>query len=489
MTDSNSRKIAAIVGGGVIGGGWAARFLLNGWDVRVADPDPDAKRKISEVLANARRSLPALYDVALPAEGELSFVGSIAEAVSGADWVQESVPERLSIKHKVFAEILAAAGPDAVVASSTSGFKPSELQEGNEKPGQIMVCHPFNPVYLLPLIEVVPSPKTRPDLTQRAGDLLRSVGMKPLVVRKEIDAHIADRFLEAVWREGLWLINDGIANTQEIDDAIIYGFGLRWAQMGLFDTYRVAGGEAGMRHFIGQFGPALAWPWTKLMDVPELTDELVETIATQSDEQSGHMSIREMERIRDDNLVGMMRALKKNKWAAGAVIAQHQAAITPDFPEIKPEPLLLARRQIPQSWTDYNNHMNETHYLELFSVGGEVLLNMIGSDEAYVASGKSYFTAENHVIYVAETKQGDMVNIKAQVIDGKGKKLRVFYWIELDDGTLCATGEQMQIHVDLKTRRACDPEPEVRAKLNAIAEAHANLPLPDGAGRGIGAKR
>jgi carnitine 3-dehydrogenase len=482
-------KVAAIIGGGVIGGGWAARFLLNGWDVQVSDPDPQAERKINEVLANARRSLPALYDVAMPAEGKLRFVGSIAEAVAGASWVQESVPERLDIKHKVLADITAAAGPDTVVASSTSGFMPSELQQGSAQAGQILVCHPFNPVYLLPLIEVVPSPATRGDIAASATAILDSIGMKPLLVRKEIDAHIADRFLEAVWREGLWLINDGIATTQEIDDAIIYGFGLRWAQMGLFDTYRVAGGEAGMRHFISQFGPALAWPWTKLMDVPELTDELIDTIANQSDAQSAHMSIREMERIRDDNLVGMMRALKKNNWAAGQVIARHEEAITPPFPEIKAEPLVLARRQVPQSWTDYNGHMNETHYLELYSIGGEVLLDMIGSDEAYVASGKSYFTAENHVIYANETKQGDMVTIKAQVLEGQGKKLRVFYWIELDDGALCATGEQMLIHVDLKSRRACDPDPEVMAKVRAIAEAHAGLPMPDGAGRAIGAKR
>ena len=117
--------------------------------------------------------------------------------------------------------------------------------------------------------------------------VLSQLGMHPLRVRKEIDAHIADRLLEAVWREGLWLINDGIATTQEIDDAIRYGFGLRWAQMGMFETYRIAGGEAGMAHFIEQFGPALEWPWTKLMNVPDLTDELINKIASQSDQQSG----------------------------------------------------------------------------------------------------------------------------------------------------------------------------------------------------------
>src|SRR5690554_1198410 len=218
---------AAIIGGGVIGGGWAARFLLNGWDVRIFDPDPEAKRKIGEVLDNARHALPMLYDYALPDEGALTFHDTIAETVSGAGWIQESVPERLEMKHKVYAEIQATCAGDAVIGSSTSGYKPSELQEGAARPGQIMVCHPFNPVYLLPLIEVVGTEASDPALLDRASELLTSVGLYPLRVRKEIDAHIADRFLEAVWREALWLIKDGIATTEEIDNAIRYGFGIR----------------------------------------------------------------------------------------------------------------------------------------------------------------------------------------------------------------------------------------------------------------------
>ena len=320
-----SSQIAAIIGGGVIGGGWAARFLLHGWKVNIYDPDPQAPRKIGEVLDNARNSFPAMLDAQLPAEGELVFCDSIAEAVDRAIWIQESVPERLEIKHTTFAEILASAPQDALIGSSTSGFKPSELQQGIDAPERIMVAHPFNPVYLLPLVELVPGDAGRAENTARAQQYLSEIGMKPLLVRKEIDAHIADRFLEAVWREGLWMIKDGIATTEEIDDAIRYGFGLRWAQMGLFETYRIAGGEAGMRHFIAQFGPCLSWPWTKLMDVPELDDELIEKIATQSDEQSGHHSIRELERIRDNNLVGIMRALKETDYGAGRLLREHEA--------------------------------------------------------------------------------------------------------------------------------------------------------------------
>lgn len=324
---TNTPSTAAIVGGGVIGAGWAARFALHGWRVNIFDPDPEASRKVGEVMDNARSSFPQLFENKLPAEGELRFVPSIAEAVADADWIQESVPERLNIKHETYQQIVAAAPAESLIGSSTSGFKPSELQQGLARPEQLMVAHPFNPVYLLPLVELVPGDAGSPQATERARDILSAIGMKPLVVRKEIDAHIADRFLEAVWREGLWLIKDGIATTEEIDDAIRYGFGLRWAQMGLFETYRVAGGEAGMAHFIAQFGPCLSAPWTKLMDVPELDDELVERIAQQSDEQSGQYSIRELERIRDNNLIGIMRALKQNNWAAGELLRKQDESL------------------------------------------------------------------------------------------------------------------------------------------------------------------
>jgi carnitine 3-dehydrogenase len=231
------------------------------------------------------------------------------------------VPERLDLKHSTLAAIDAAAPGDAIIASSTSGFRPSQLAEPLVHPERLIVGHPFNPVYLLPLVEVVGGRRTGAAVIERAIAIYRSLGMHPLHVRAEIDAHIADRLLEAVWREALWLVNDGVATTEEIDDAIRFGFGLRWAQMGLFETYRIAGGEGGMRHFISQFGECLTWPWTKLMDVPELTDELIDTIATQSDEQSGHHDIRELERIRDRNVAAMLLALERNDWGAGRTIA------------------------------------------------------------------------------------------------------------------------------------------------------------------------
>ena len=476
-------QTAAILGGGVIGGGWAARFLLMGWDVRVFDPDTEAERKINEVLGNARRSLPGLSDTAMPAEGALSFHADLAEAVGPADWIQESVPERLQVKHKVFAQVQDACREDAIIGSSTSGFKPSELQENAARPAQIVVTHPFNPVYLLPLIELVPSPANDADTVQKAKDILTSIGCFPLHVRKEIDAHIADRFLEAVWREALWLIRDGIATTEEIDEAIRMGFGLRWAQMGLFETYRIAGGEAGMKHFIEQFGPCLSWPWTKLMDVPELTDELVDQIASQSDAQSGMHSIRELERIRDTNLVAMMRALKAQDWGAGAVLNRAQAA-KPAL-EDSALPIVTVQRAVPLDWTDYNGHMNEARYLQAFGDATDRFMEMVGCDADYIASGGSYFTAETHLRHLDEVHAGAVIRVETQVLLGQGKKMHLFHRM-YEGGRLLATGEHMLIHVSLETRRASEPSATIAAKLGEIAAAHASLPTPEGAGAAVG---
>ena len=479
-------KTAAIIGGGVIGGGWAARFRLMGWDVRVFDPDPEAERKLSEVMANARRSLPGLYERALPPEGGMTRHATVAEAVTGADWVVESVPERLDIKHRVYAEIQAA-NPGVIVGSSTSGYKPSELQEGAAVPGNILVTHPFNPVYLLPLAELVPSVATPAAVVDRAKAVLTEIGMYPLHIRAEIDAHIADRFLEAVWREALWLVKDGVATTEEIDNAIRYGFGIRWAQMGLFETYRIAGGEAGMRHFIAQFGPCLKWPWTKLMDVPDLTDELIDAVASQSDAQSGRYTIRELERIRDQNLVAMMRALKAQDWGAGALLKAQDAARPAAAIDIS-RPVVTVERAVPLDWTDYNGHMNEARYLQAFGDATDRFMEIVGVDAASVAAGMSCFTAETHIRHLGEVHAGDAIRVTTQLLEGAGKRMHL--WHELRVGeTLCATGEHLLLHVNLATRRASEPTAAVAAKVAEIAAAHALLPRPEGAGRAVGQGR
>ena len=483
---------AAIIGGGVIGGGWAARFLLNGWDVAVFDPDPEAERKINAVLSNARLALPALSDVPMPPEGRLSFAGTMAEAVEGAEYVQESVSERIELKHKVYAQ-LQQANPGVLIGSSTSGFKASDLQKGSPAPENIIVAHPFNPVYLLPLSEVSGSERNPPAVVDKTVQIMKDIGMFPLVVRHEIDAFIGNRFLEAVWREALWMLKDGIATTEEIDEAIRMGFGLRWGQMGLFETYRIAGGEAGMRHFMAQFGPTLKFPWSKLMEVPEFNDELVDLVASQSDAQSGMYGIRELERIRDQNLVGFLRVLKERNWGAGKVLREHDEARAAAFhaqtdSAPKAAPLVLAHMQVLPGWIDYNGHMTESRYYFANSETVDAFLRLIGAGMDYVAAGHSYYSAETHIRHLGEAKLGDRLRGELQVISADEKRFRCF--VRVMKGEECvATIEQLCLHVDMKEGRTTPAAPEVWAKLKAVADAHAGLPLPEGAGRAVGQKK
>ena len=456
---------AAIIGGGVIGGGWAARFLLMGWDVALYDPSPDALARVDRVLEQARYALPMLYDTALPEEGRLSRAATLEEAVAGADYIQESVPERLDLKRQVYRAI-EVVNETAPIGSSTSGFRPSELRKGLRTGERLVVAHPFNPVYLLPLVEVV----GEGDVVARATGILNGIGMFPLPVKKEIDAHIADRLLEAVWREALWLVKDGVATTGDIDEAIRMGFGLRWAQMGLFETYRIAGGDGGMAHFLSQFGPALKWPWTKLMDVPDLTPDLIRTIAAQSDAQSGHTPIPDLEARRDANLVAILRALRARGEAAGQQIARHEATIArPD-----PDALTSVRRTVPVDWTDYNAHMNEGRYGQVFSDAADAVMAAFGADGDYVASGLSYFTVSTDVRYLNETHAGERIYVRSRIRLAEGKKLKLWHEMrrERDDACL-ATCEQFLLHVDLTTRKSCPPRSDIEARLMALAARHA----------------
>ena len=303
-------KTVGLIGGGVIGAGWAARFALNGIDVQAFDVDPEAERKLDAVLENARRAWRALDSETKRAEGSVDVVKDLESACAEADFIQESLPEREELKVHVLGEASRAARPDVLIASSTSGLLPSRLQSSMRNPERFIVAHPFNPVYLMPLVEICAGKHTAVESCERAATLYRSMSMKPLRVRKEIDAFIADRLMEALWREALWLVRDDIATVEEIDDAIRFGPGLRWSMMGSFLVYRIGGGEAGMRHFLEQFGPSLQWPWTRLTDVPELDDALIEKIADQSDAQAAGRSIAELERLKE----GAPRVVMSNRF-------------------------------------------------------------------------------------------------------------------------------------------------------------------------------
>ena len=463
-------NIAAIIGGGVIGGGWAARFLLNGWDVRVFDPDPEAERKIGAVLTNARRALPMLVDQAMPDEGTLTFCKTLEEAAAGSALIVEAVPERLDIKQKVYAQI-EAVNTDGIIASSTSGIMPSDLQAEMAHPGRLIVAHPFNPVYLLPLVELVAGAKTDAAHIEAAKGIYTSLGMYPLHCRVEIEGFLSDRLQEALWREALWLLHDDVATADEIDAAIRFGPGLRWAQMGTMQTFHLAGGEGGMRAMLAMFGPCLKWPWTKLMDVPELTDAFVDKVGDQCEEQAAGLTPRDLETIRDDNLVGIIRALRQKNWGAGAVANAHDATLRAP---ISPKgPLITQDRVIPVDWTDYNGHMNEGRYGQVFSDAADAVMIHVGADAEYIAAGLSYFTAETTVKYLNETHAGEAIVVHSRVTQGEGKKLRLFHEMRRkDDAELLATCDQFLLHVSLETRKSCDPAPQVKSAVEALAAAH-----------------
>jgi carnitine 3-dehydrogenase len=264
--------------------------------------------------------------------------------------------------------------------------------------------------------------------------------------------------------------------------------------MGMFETYRIAGGEAGMRHFIAQFGPCLSWPWTKLMDVPELTEELTDRIAEQSDAQSGRYSIRELERIRDNNLVGIIRSLKGKSalqtgaaWGAGALIRAQDRAMMPPVPDTD-APFVTVRRAVPLDWTDYNGHMNEANFLSAFADASDRFMEVAGIDTDYIAAGSSTFTAETHIRHLGEVMAGQTIEVRTRLLAAEGRKVHVWHEMRTGDGPV-ATAEHLLVHMDLKTRTATPPGPAVAARLAAMAVAHGKAPRPGGAGRFVGQPR
>ncbi len=475
-----------LLGGGVIGGGWAARFLLGGVDVQLYDPAPDADRVVRETLDNARRALRRLTRASLPVEGSLTLVGSPEEAARGAAFVQESAPEREPLKRELLARASRAAGADVIIASSTSGLRPSRLQADMAHPERFTVGHPFNPVYLLPLVEVCGGEATAPETVERAAELYRALGMRPLVLRKEVDAFVADRLLEALWREALWLVADDVATVAEIDDAIRFGAGLRWAFMGTFLTYRIAGGEAGMRHFMAQFGPALQLPWTKLTDVPELTDDLLDKLVAQSDVQAEGRTTRELERWRDDCLVAVLQGLQSQGAAAGATLADHERSLRAAAVGARHDtsPLRLHEATVAPDWIDYNGHAHESRYLQVFGDTTDALLRHLG---LRLDGGDNYFTVETHLSHVGQARAGERLHVTTQLLDHDAKRLHVFHALyRTDDDTLLATAEQMLLHVDAATGRTAPAAPAVLDRVAGIAAAHASLPRPERAGRAVG---
>jgi carnitine 3-dehydrogenase len=491
-------RTVGLLGGGVIGAGWAARAALNGHDVVICDVDQEAERKIGEVMANARRAYSRMTLAPLPAAGSVRVVRSIEAAAEGADFIQESLPEREDIKIELLARADRVARPDVVIGSSTSGLLPSRLQSAMAHPERFVVGHPFNPVYLMPLVEVCGGVKTSQATKERAAAFYRSLGMHPLILRKEIDGFIADRLMEALWREALWLVHDDVATAAEIDDAVRFGPGLRWAFMGTFLIYRIAGGEPGMRHFMAQFGPTLKWPWTKLMEVPDLDAALLDKIVAQSDDQAAGTSIRDLERLRDDCLVSVLQGLRGRDFAAGAVLkslerqlyeraAPSAVASSVTGAAIDPaKPLRLLKTRVEPGWIDYNGHMTESRYLQVFGDASDALFAYLGIDAAYLAAGLSYYTVETHIMHRREVSEGEPLYATTQILGADDKRLHLFHALhKTRDDTLLASAEQMHLHVNTRESRVCPARADVGARIEQLAQTHAGLPRPADAGRRV----
>src|SRR5216683_5189504 len=294
-----------IVGAGVIGGGWALHYLRMGLDVGVYDPAPQAR---GDLLRMVEASWPLLERMGLrdgASPDRLAFHDSLAGAVAGADVVQENAPENGTVKRRVLADIDRAAKPEVVIASSTSGFVMTMLQADCAHPERCVVGHPFNPPYLIPVVEVVGGERTDPAAVDWLVAFYASTGKRPLRLTRELPGFVGNRLQEAMWREALHMVAAGEATVEEIDEAIAFGPGLRWALMGPCLTFHLAGGSGGMAYMLDHFGAALLEPWTRLQ-APPLTPELRERLVDGCLREAGGRSVTELERRRDEFLAELL---------------------------------------------------------------------------------------------------------------------------------------------------------------------------------------
>jgi carnitine 3-dehydrogenase len=312
-------KTVGIAGTGLIGAGWAARLLYRGYDVIAYDVSSNAESKLKAQIKTAWPSLEQLLGKC-KRRGKLKFTNDLKEMATKAHFIHEAAPEREDLKIKLFSQLDAIAAEDVIIASSSSGFLPSALQsQCAHHPERIIIGHPFNPVYLLPLVEIVPGEKTSPDAMDKAAVYFEAIGMQVLRLKKEIMGYVCDRLQEALWRESLHILDKDIASTGDIDDSIVYSAGMRWAFMGSFLTYHLAGGPGGMRHFMSQFDPTLELDWTDLK-FPKWNDALEKRLIEGCEAQAGNKTVAQLEAKRNAILVDMMKLFRKHKIGSGLVL-------------------------------------------------------------------------------------------------------------------------------------------------------------------------
>lgn len=282
-TSVSEVRTVACIGAGTIGAGWAAYFLARGYSVKVWDPAPDAKIKVRQLISAAWPALTALGLHPDASPTNFTVHTDLAEAVAGVGFVQESAPESLELKQNLLADIDAVTAVGVVIASSTSGYSMTEMATLAANPSRLVVGHPFNPPYLIPLVEVVGGESTSLSAVQWAADFYEHIGKSVIKMDREVPGFIANRLQEALWREALHMVDNGEATVEQIDRSITDGPGLRWPIHGPMTTFHLAGGQGGMRHMLEHFGPSLKSPWTRL-EAPELTDDLREAVISGVDD-------------------------------------------------------------------------------------------------------------------------------------------------------------------------------------------------------------
>jgi len=301
-------RTVTCVGAGVIGGGWVAYFLAKGYRVVAWDPAPNAEQRLRHLVDQA---WPALTELGLApgaSTDNLVYEPDLAAACAQADFVQESAPEDLDLKRTLLADIDAVTPEGVVISSSTSGYGMTEMQDRCAHPERTVVGHPFNPPYLIPLVEVVGGTATAPEIVAWTSDFFRHAGKSVITMEREVPGFVANRLQEALWREALHMVEAGEATVEEIDLSITDGPGLRWALQGPMLTFHLAGGQGGMAHMLDHFGPSLKSPWTRL-DAPELTPELRDAVVEGCEREADGRTIDDLVAERDRGVIAILRAL------------------------------------------------------------------------------------------------------------------------------------------------------------------------------------
>lgn len=294
----------AVVGSGMIGASWSALFLAHGLDVVAHDPSLEAEGALRDYVGQA---LSQLKEFGHEGQGRLRFEPDMPKAVEGADFVQENAPEREDLKRRLLAELDGLLPPEVIVASSTSALVRSAIVQECANKGRFIVAHPFNPPHLVPLVEIVGQDEA---VVARARAFYAGLGRKPVVLRREMPGHIANRLSSALYREAVYLVEQGVAGVADIDAAISDGPGLRWAVMGPHMTYHLGGGQGGIRHYLAHLGPSQVRRWASLGS-PDLTPDLQDKIAQGVADEAAGRSIADLERERDRLLLAILDAKAK----------------------------------------------------------------------------------------------------------------------------------------------------------------------------------